>query len=472
MSKKMLKMLGMLLAIVMIAAACGSTVDSATEAAGEVADEVEEAVDGDEEEAMEDEEEEAMEDEEEAMEDEEEEEEAMEDEDDSSAAGSTGGDDGVLNIGTIFPVTGDLAFLGPAEVAGAELAIADINAAGGVFGADVVINQGDSGDTTTDTAAVEVDRLLAEGSDAIIGAASSAVSFTVIDRITSAGVIQFSPANTSPDFTTFDDGGLYFRTAPSDLLQGRVLADQILAEGNATASVIFRQESYGTGLADAFRENFEGAGGIIDEFLPYAVDVESFDAEVDALVSAGSDAILVIGFDESANIVTAMNERGIGPTSDVNVWGVDGNVNLQALLEEPAILEGFRQTQPSVDLGSISDFIDRLVEEMGDPEAATAFGAETYDAVIITALAAVVADADGGAAIAAEINDVTRGGTQCTSFALCLELIEAGEDIDYDGIGGPYEFVDAGEPAAASYLIDTYGADGADPAQAEFVFAS
>ena len=474
MSKKMLKLLGVLLSIVMIAAACGSTADTVTDVAEDAAETVEDAVDGDEEEeamedeeeAMEDEEEEAMEDEEEAMEDEEEE------ADDSGDAGATGGDDGVLNIGTIFPVTGDLAFLGPAEVAGAELAIQDINAAGGVFGADVVINQGDSGDTTTDTAAVEVDRLLAEGADAIIGAASSAVSFTVIDRITSAGVIQFSPANTSPDFTTFDDGGLYFRTAPSDLLQGRVLADQILAEGNATASVIFRQESYGTGLADAFRENFEGAGGIVDEFLPYAVDVESFDAEVDALVSAGSDAILVIGFDESANIVTAMNERGIGPTSEVNVWGVDGNVNLNALLEQPEILEGFRQTQPSVDLGSISDFIDRLVEEMGDEEAATAFGAETYDAVIITALAAVVADADGGAAIAAEINDVTREGTQCTSFALCIELIEAGEDIDYDGIGGPYEFVDAGEPAAASYLIDTYGADGADADLAEFVFAS
>ena len=476
MSKRMQKLLGMLLAIIMVAAACGSTIDEVTDTAGEVADDVEEAVDGgddEEEEAMEDEEEEAMEDEEEeAMEDEEEEEEEAPADDDGDAAGATGGDDGVLNIGTIFPVTGDLAFLGPAEVAGAELAIQDINAAGGVFGADVVINQGDSGDTTTDTAAVEVDRLLAEGADAIIGAASSAVSFTVIDRITSAGVIQFSPANTSPDFTTFDDGGLYFRTAPSDLLQGRVLADQVLSQGNATASVIFRQESYGTGLAEAFRENFEGAGGIIEEFLPYAVDVESFDAEVDALVSAGSDAILVIGFDESANIVTAMNERSIGPTSDVNVWGVDGNVNLNALLEQPEILEGFRQTQPSVDLGSISEFIDRLVEEMGDEEAATAFGAETYDAVIITALAAVIADADGGAAIAAEINDVTREGTQCTSFALCLELIENGEDIDYDGIGGPYEFVDAGEPAAASYLIDTYGADGADPDLAEFVFAS
>ena len=70
------------------------------------------------------------------------------------------------------------------------------------------------------------------------------------------------------------------------------------------------------------------------------------------------------------------------------------------------------------------------------------------------------------------INDVTREGTQCTSFAECNDLLAAGEDIDYDGIGGPYEFVDAGEPAAASYLIDTYGVDGADPALAEFVFAS
>ena len=180
---------------------------------------------------------------------------------------------GELVVGTILPVTGDLAFLGPAEIGGSNLAVEDINAAGGVFGTDVVILQGDSGDLTTDTASLEVDRLLAEGADAIIGAASSAVSLTVIDRITGAGVIQFSPANFSPDFTTYDDNGLYFRTAPSDLLQGRVLANQVLEEGNATASVIFRQESYGTDLADAFMENFEAAGGIIDEFLAYAVDL-------------------------------------------------------------------------------------------------------------------------------------------------------------------------------------------------------
>ena len=59
------------------------------------------------------------------------------------------------------------------------------------------------------------------------GAASSGVSFTFIDKVTGACKIHFSPANTSPDFTDYDDNGLYFRTAPSDVLQGALLGDLI-----------------------------------------------------------------------------------------------------------------------------------------------------------------------------------------------------------------------------------------------------
>ncbi|MEM9654903.1 MAG: ABC transporter substrate-binding protein [Actinomycetota bacterium] len=403
-----------------------------------------------------------MEDEEDAMEDEED---AMEEED-AMAEG-----DGVLTIGTIFPVTGDLAFLGPAEVWGAELAIEDINAAGGVLGGEVVLEQGDSGDTTTDIANTEVDRLLALGADAIMGAASSAVSKTVIDKITGAGVIQFSPANTSPDFTTYDDNGLYFRTAPSDLLQGRVLSNAVLDQGNETVSVLFRQESYGQGLADAFRENFEGSGGVIDEFLPYAIDVESFDAEVDTIVSAGSDAVVVIGFAESANILTTMHERGVGPTSATNVWGVDGNLGIEGEMADPTILETMRFTVPSVDEGEITDFINRLQGAM-PPDSIAAYGAETYDSVVIVALAAELAGSDDGKAIAAEINGVTGGGEKCTTFADCKAIIEGGGDPDYDGLGGPYEFVEAGEPAAASFRIETYGDNGRDESLDEYVFAS
>jgi ABC-type branched-subunit amino acid transport system substrate-binding protein len=394
---------------------------------------------------------------------------------DSTDAAAAGGDgscesDGVLVVGTILPVTGDLAFLGPPEIAGTNMAVEDINAAGGVLGADVVIEQGDSGDTTTDTANLEVDRLLAAGSDVIVGAASSAVSKTVIDKITGSCVIQFSPANTSPDFTTYEDDGLYFRTAPSDILQGRVLANQILDDGNESVSILYRQESYGVGLAESLQENIEANGGTVDEFLAYAVDTESFDAEVDALVQAGSDAIIVIGFAESASILTTMNERGIGPT-DTPVYGVDGNIGIGTELDDPTILTGFKGTVPSIDLGEISDFTARLDENGAGGE--YSYGAESYDAVIITALAALVAGSDDPSAIAAEINGVTKDGTVCTSFEECAALVEAGEDIDYDGFGGPYAFGDAGEPEAASFRIWVY--DGADAPNQEldtYVFAS
>lgn len=383
-----------------------------------------------------------------------------------------------LVIGTILPVTGDLAFLGPPEIAAAEIAVEDINAAGGVNGAEVVLEQGDSGDTTTDTANLEVDRLLSLGADAIVGAASSAVSKTVIDKITGAGVIQFSPANTSPDFTTYADNDLYFRTAPSDLLQGRVLANLVLEDGAQTASVIFRQESYGTGLAEAFRENFEAAGGTVAAFLPYAVDTQSFDAEIDQLVEAAADANVIIGFDESANIVTVMHERGIGPV-DVPAYGVDGNMGgLGELLEDPSILAGMKGTEPSVDLSTITEFTDRLAAVPGFTGEVFAYGAETYDAVTIIALAAAVAaqsnDCPSGADIGAQINDVTRApGTECFDFAECLALIEAGEEIDYTGVGGPYDFVDAGEPAAASFRISQYdGASTVNPELDVYVFAS
>ena len=456
MQKARVKRIGALLVgLSLTAAACGSDDEPATTEAAETETT----------EAMEEETETT-----EAMEEETETTEAMEEEVAETGDGSCESD-GQLNIGTILPVTGDLAFLGPPEVAGADMAVADINAAGGVLGQEVVLNQGDSGDTTTDTANLEVDRLLAAGADAIMGAASSAVSKTVIDKITGSCVIQFSPANTSPDFTTYDDNDLYFRTAPSDLLQGRVVSNLLLDDGNESVSILYRQESYGIGLAESIKDNFEGAGGTVDEFLAYAVDTESFDAEVDSIVEAGSDGVIVVGFAESASIYTTMNERGVGPTSDVNVYGVDGNIGVGGELDDPSILTGLRGTVPSVDLTSIADFTARLDENGAGGE--YSYGAETYDSVIIVALAAAVAGSDDPSEIGAQINGVTKDGEKCTNFADCIALVDAGTDIDYDGVGGPYEFADAGEPAAASFRIWEYngGAD-PDPSLDTYVFAS
>ena len=205
------------------------------------------------------------------------------------------------------------------------LALEDINAAGGVFGTDVVLIEGDSGDTTTDIANAEVDRLLAEGADAIIGAAPRPSPRLVIDKITGAGVIQFSPANTSPDFTTYDDNGLYFRTAPSDLLQGKVLADAGARAGQRDRSVLFRQESTARVWPMPSRRTSR---------LPVAVSIE-FTALRQSTSRASTprstpswppvrrrrrDRLRRVG-----QHLTTMHERGIGPTVDKNVWGVDGN---------------------------------------------------------------------------------------------------------------------------------------------------
>ena len=233
--------------------------------------------------------------------------------------------DGELKIGTLLPETGSLAFLGPPEFAGVDLAIAEINEGGGALGKDVLVSQGDSGDTETDTANTTVDRLLSENVDAIIGAASSGVTKTVIDKITAAGVVQFSPANTSKEFSTYDDKGLYFRNAPSDILQGGVLAEVIAGDGTTTVGIMALDDPYGTGLVEDLTAALEESGVEVVESIIYDPAAQTFDSEVDAMAAADPEGIVIIGFDESSRILTAMVEAGVGPSAK-SVYGVDGNM--------------------------------------------------------------------------------------------------------------------------------------------------
>ena len=374
------------------------------------------------------------------------------------AADCEEGDD-ALTIGGILPETGNLAFLGPPEFAGVELAVAELNAAGGVNGACVVWLPGDSGDNG-DVANATVDRLLAEDVDAFIGAASSGVSLTVIDKITNAGKIQFSPANTSPAFTDYADNGLYFRSAPSDVVQGAALADLMIGDGALTAAFIVMNDSYGTGLFEYTSAPYTAAGGEIVYEVIYDPQAENFDAEVSAAVAADPDAIVIIGFDETSKILTGLIEAGAGPAEKM-IYGSDGNMGnaLADAFDDPSVVAGMRGTVPGVDIEINEDFIARLLEI--DPELQDfAYSGESYDAAIVISLAAIAAGSDDGVAVGAQINDVTRGGEKCTTFADCAAILADGGDIDYDGVSGPLEFIDAGEPSEASILIKEFNASG------------
>ena len=232
---------------------------------------------------------------------------------------------GVLKIGGLLPETGNLAFLGAPMIAGVEYAIQVLNDNGGVLGKPVEYSAGDSGDTSTDTASVTVDRLLKEGVDAIIGAASSGVSLTVIDKITAAGVIQFSPANTSPKLTSYADNGLFFRNAPPDDLQGAVLAEVIVADGAQSVYILALDDAYGTGLANVVEAVLTAAGIEVKGKKIYDPKATTFDAEVGEVVAANPDAIVLITFDEGSRILRTMVENGVGPTAK-KVYGVDGNI--------------------------------------------------------------------------------------------------------------------------------------------------
>ena len=225
-----------------------------------------------------------------------------------------GANDGTYTVGTLLPITGSLAFLGPPEVAGVKLAIKDIEAAGGIPGFDkIVLEEGDSGDTSTDTATQTVKRLLAKDVDVIIGAASSGVTLSTLDLVTSNGVLQISPANTSPELTTAPDHGLYWRTAPSDVLQGAFVGSLVLEDGYTKVGIMSLQDSYGDGLnANVTKAITEGGGEVVANVV-YDPKATDFSADVAKVKAAGPEAIVLIGFDESAQVIQELVKQGIGP---------------------------------------------------------------------------------------------------------------------------------------------------------------
>ncbi|MCV7194598.1 ABC transporter substrate-binding protein [Mycolicibacterium brumae] len=377
---------------------------------------------------------------------------------DQATAGATP-DTSPLKIGTLLPETGTLSFLGPPEIAGVQIAINEINDAGGVLAQPVELATGDSGDTTTDTANTTVDRHLAGGADTIVGAASSAVSLKVIDKIASAGVVMFSPANTSDQFVCYPDKGMYFRTAPTDVLQAQALAQLITEDGAQRVAILALNDPYGTGLAANAVEDLQAAGIAEDQItkIIYDPNAQSFNAEVDQIKEFNPDAVAVIGFEETAKIVTRMHEVGIGPSDGMLVYGTDGNMgNALGKGVAKGLLAGMKGTTPLTDVGP--EFEGRLLAQ--DPKLVDFnYAGEAFDAVVITALAAEQAKSTAGVDIAANINSVTRDGVECTSFAQCRDLIGEGKDIDYNGVTGALTFGPAGEPSVGSYGSLEFDAD-------------
>jgi ABC-type branched-subunit amino acid transport system substrate-binding protein len=226
-----------------------------------------------------------------------------------------------LKIGGLLPHTGASAAVGPAQFAGARLAIQEINEYGGVGDNPVQWLDGDDG-SSGDVAASTVDRLVANGVDVIIGAGSSTVTQAVLPKVVAAGKIMISASATSDTLTTVDDKGLFFRTSPPDALQAKALSDVVMRDGSQRIVVVARDDTYGTGLSHNLQASLT-AGGVKAaniEMVPYRA-AEKYDPVQDLAAVFGPvarsikefapDSIVIIGYDESALVIKAILAEGV-----------------------------------------------------------------------------------------------------------------------------------------------------------------
>ena len=374
--------------------------------------------------------------------------------------GGAAGGELTLKIGTALPQTGSLAYLGPPEEAGVALAIKEINEAD--KGIQIEVELGDSGDLDNKTYETTIPRLLAADVNAIVGAASSSVSLAFIDQVVGAGVLQISPANTSPKLTDYADEGLYFRTAPSDLLQGEVLGNLMSADGHETAALIVLNDAYGTGLRDATKASFEAAGGTIVAEPVFNPGDTNFSSQISEALAESPDAIVLITFDEAKTIVPAL----VSQFPAENLYFVDGNLADYSADFAEGTLEGAKGTAPGLDPDTIMDFLDKMdanwVAEGNDALTSYLYGPESYDAVVLLALAALAAGSVEGVDMAAKMQEVSGGsgeGTKCFTFAECADIINDGGIADYDGISSPVTFDEKGDPTQGNILVSIYGKD-------------
>ncbi|WP_309134568.1 ABC transporter substrate-binding protein [Cellulomonas sp.] len=381
---------------------------------------------------------------------------------DEPAGGGGDGGGEPLRIGTLLPVTGSLAQLGPPEIAGVDLAVDEINEAGGLFGADVEVSHKDSSDAqNASVATASAQELISEGVSVVVGAASSSVTLNVVDDITGAGIVQISPANTATNLSGYSD--FYFRTAPPDSVQGDVLGNLIVSDGASNVGILVFNDSYGTSLRDVVADVVTSAGGTIvygekgQEFDPAE---QNFSTIVGDAIAASPDALVILTFTEQTPLI--VRELAAQGWDMSKTYFVDGNLQNFGTEGETGFpagtLEGAQGTLPGA--YPSEEFQERM--RGVDPDLTEfSYGPESYDATMLAALAALKGGDSSGETIQANLAAVSGadGGEECTGWQECADLVEAGEDIAYQAVSGVGPFNDANDPSSAFIGIYQFGPD-------------
>lgn len=373
--------------------------------------------------------------------------------------------EGDIKIGVMQSLTGDLGSYGGPMSDAIKLAAKEINDNGGLLGRKLVLLIED--DQTNNVAAVDAANKLVKVDrvPAIVGATGSGQSMSVIDITTGSGVLQISSSNTGTDFTNYDDGDLYFRTAPSDALQGSAMAKLAQERGYKTTSTIVINNPYGVGFEDVFVKAFEADGGKVLEKVRYDPSQTVFDSEVQRIAEGKPEFIMMVSYPETGSLILrTAYEKGVlkslpwllseGLKAD-NLAGLVGNDT-----EGNYIAAGMQGLAPDQDAGgkAYESFKSLYRAEYGREPAI--YCTNSYDALAVVALAIEQAKNATGRDIADNIRSIANPpGTEVSDLGEALSLIREGKDINYQGTSGDITFDENGD-VSGSFTLWTIADNG------------
>lgn len=368
-----------------------------------------------------------------------------------------------LKMGAMMPITGELNALGPDMRDGAKMAVDEVNAANAGLKIDLTVED----DTTSNaaTAANVFNRLVGQGVTAVVGPCCSGVTAAVLQAAVDSEVVVASPSATSPALTDRDNEGYFWRVSPSDAVQGKVLAQLVKGENVTSANLIIINNPYGTGLANVFTTAFQAAGGTVGRTEKFNPGAEDYSAVVTAVCGTSAQGLVIVAYiDNGANILKEMNKQNC--LSKFKIFGSEGiyKGNGPEGLPQKAgqtstgawLAAGIKGTNP--ESGNLSAFNAKFKAKYGHDPAQ--YSAESYDGVMVMALAALQAKSVKGADISKNLLKVAQGGTKCNAYATCAALILAGQDVDYQGQAHDFDYDDKHEPKQGIYSWWRVNADG------------
>ncbi|WP_425050608.1 ABC transporter substrate-binding protein [Psychromarinibacter sp. S121] len=364
---------------------------------------------------------------------------------------------GAVKIGIILGFTGPIESLTPQMADSAELALTEINDAGGILDG-LMLEPVRADSTCIDSAAATAaaERLVtSDGVVAIMGADCSGVTGAVLANVAVPnGIPMVSPSATSPALSTAEDNDLFFRTAPSDARQGEVLADILESKGITSVAVTYTNNDYGKGLSDSFIANFEANGGTVTANVPHEDGKADYSAEVATLASAGGDVLVVLGYADQGGkgIIQSAVDTG---AFDTFMMG-DGMYADALLADLGDMMEGSFGAVPWSQ-GEGADAFAAITEAAGI-NGESSFTRESYDAAALLALAMAAGGEATSAAAAANLLDVANAPGEPIlpgELAKALEILAEGGEIDYVGATN-VELIGPGEAAGTyrEYMVE------------------